>query len=205
MNRIAWFLSVLAIPLAGCVTERVTDPPRTATEQLLISSAADRAADQLRLALPRGTKIFIDTRNFDSADAKDADAKYAAALIEDRLLLQGMAVMSDPKQADVIVALRTGALSIDDRKILVGIPAFALPVPLTSMTIPTPEVPFFSLDTQKGIAKFAATGYGAHDGLLRASTGPIVAIDKRDKRVVLLFFGSTKNEFEPPAMREMDK
>lgn len=204
MSRIV-LLIIFALPLAGCVTQRVTNPPRTATEQLLISSAADRAADQLRLALPPGTKIFIDTRDFASADAKDADAKYAAALIEDRLLRQGLAVMQDAKQADLIVVLRAGALSIDDRKLLIGIPALALPVPLTSTTIPTPEIALFSLDTAKGIAKFAATSYGARDGSLRASTGPVIAIDKRDKRVILLFFSSTKNEFEPPAMRDMDK
>ena len=201
-RRLGW--PILLLALAGCVTERNTQPPRTATEQLLISSAADRAANQLHLVLPPGTHVFVDTRNFAGADAKDNDAKYAAAVIEDRLLQQGVALMPDAKHADVIVALRAGALSIDDRKVLVGIPALGIPVPWTSTVIPTPEIALFGRDTEKGIAKFAATGYGARDGLPRARADA-VAVDKREKKVVLVVFGSTENEFEPPVLRQLDK
>jgi hypothetical protein len=48
--------------LAGCTTARSTAPLRTASEQLLISAAADRAAAQLSLGIPKGTRIFVDTR-----------------------------------------------------------------------------------------------------------------------------------------------
>jgi len=194
--RVAPIFLLLLLPLAGCVTVRVTNPPRTATEQLLVSSAADRAADQLHFMLPRGTRIFVDVHNFTAANGDDA--KYAAATIEDRLLLQGLAIMPGPKEADVVVALRSGALSINADKILIGIPSLPLPVPFAATVIATPEVAFFSWDAQKGIAKFAATSYGARDGSLRSSTGSVIGVAKHNKKIILLIFSSTRNSLEPP-------
>src|SRR3546814_15526696 len=51
--------------LVGCTTERSSSPTRTATEQLLISTAADRAARNLALQMPRDKKLYIDTSNLD--------------------------------------------------------------------------------------------------------------------------------------------
>jgi len=199
--RVGSILFLLLFPLTGCVSYRVTNPPRTATEQLLISSAADRAADQLHVMLPRGTRIFVDAHNFTAANGDDA--KYAAAAIEDRFLLQGLAIMPDPKQADVIVALRSGALSINAHKILIGIPALPLPIPFSGTVVQTPEVAFFSWDSQKGIAKFAATSYGARDGSLRSSTGSVIGLAKYNKKIILFIFSSTRNSMEPPAVNRL--
>jgi hypothetical protein len=200
--RVALILLLLVLPLGGCITDRVTNPPRTATEQLLVSSAADRAADQLRVMLPRGTRIFIDVHNFTGANGDDA--KYAAASIEDRLLLQGLAVMADPKQADVIVALRAGALATNSHKVLIGIPSLPIPIPFAAGTVlQTPEFAFFSWDAQKGIAKFAATSYGAHDGALRSSTGSVIGVAKHNRKIILFIFGSTRNNLEPPVVNRL--
>jgi len=49
-------LSLLsALALSGCSTMRETAPDRSAREQLLISTAADRAAERLNLKIPAGT------------------------------------------------------------------------------------------------------------------------------------------------------
>ena len=66
MRKIAILTAALlgAALLAGCTTARSTAPVRTASEQLLISAAADRAAEQLSLCIPKGTRIFVDTRYF---------------------------------------------------------------------------------------------------------------------------------------------
>ncbi len=199
--RVALILLLLVLPLGGCITDRVTNPPRTATDQLLVSSAADRAADQLRVMLPRGTHIFMDVHNFTGANGDDA--KYAEAAIEDRLLSQGLAIMPDAKSADVIVALRSGALATNSHKILVGIPSLPIPIPFAGTVVQTPEVAVFSWDAQKGIAKFAATSYGAHDGALRSRTGSVIGVAKHDKKVVLLLFGSSRNSLEPPAVDKL--
>jgi hypothetical protein len=188
-------LFLILLPLGGCIFNRVTNPPRTATEQLLISSAADRAINQLHFMLPAGTHVFIDVHNFTAANGDDA--KYAAAVIEDRLLLQGVAIMPDAKSADIILALRSSALATNSHKILIGVPAMGLPVPLAG-TIETPEIALFSWDSQKGVAQLAATSYGARDGTLRSSTGSVTGIAKHDKKVILFVFGSTRNNLESP-------
>ena len=61
-------LCVLAVLLAGCTTQRNSQPVRTATEQLLISAAADRAATQLSLSIPAGTRVFVDPQYFQGYD-----------------------------------------------------------------------------------------------------------------------------------------
>jgi hypothetical protein len=192
---VAILFLLLLLPLGGCISNRVTNPPRTATEQLLISSAADRAIDQLHFALPRGTRVFLDVHNFTAANGDDA--KYATAVIEDRLLLEGAAIMPDAKSADVIVAMRAAALATNSHKILIGIPAMGVPIPLAG-TIATPEVALFSWDSQKGVAQFAATSYGARDGTLRSSTGSVTGVAKHNKKVILFVFGATRNNLESP-------
>jgi hypothetical protein len=188
-------LFLLLLPLTGCITNRVTNPSRTATEQLLISSAADRAIDQLHFMLPRGTRVFLDVHNFTAANGDDA--KYAAAVVEDRLLLQGLAIMPDAKSADVIVALRASALATNSHKILIGVPSMGLPIPLAGV-IETPEIALFSWDDQKGVAQLAATSYGAHDRTLRSSTGSVTGVAKHNKKVILFIFSSTRNNLESP-------
>lgn len=196
-------LLLAALVLTGCVSERTTNPSRTATEQLLISSAADRAAARLKLNLPRGTRLYIDASDFGGTDSKGplADARYAVATITDDFLRQGYAVVPTRKAADVVVALRSGALSVNDRKTLVGIPSLNVPVPLTGV-VTTPEIALFNEDVSRGIAKFAATGYDARDGLLRASTGPKIGTATHIHKVFLFFFGGTQNDLEPKAVNK---
>ncbi|MGH7074917.1 MAG: DUF6655 family protein [Stellaceae bacterium] len=201
----AFAVAAVTLALTGCVTERETNPPQTAMEQLLISSAADRAANKLRLDLPRGTRLYIDAHNFGTSNGNTAEAHpeahYAIAAATAALLRQGFAVMPNRKAADVIVALRSGALSIDDKTTLLGIPAIPIPVPFAG-TFTTPQIAFYQSDVSRGIAKLAAIGYGARNGLLRARTGAKIGTATHIQRTVLFFFGSTTNNLTPPAVNK---
>ena len=84
MGRIAVVSFLLLLGLAGCSTSRETEPARTATEQLLISTAVDRALDRMNLKIPEGTKIWVDAENFEGYDQK-----YAVGAIRDRLMREG--------------------------------------------------------------------------------------------------------------------
>ncbi len=92
MRKIILLSAVLlsAAGLAGCTTARSTAPLRTASEQLLISAAADRAASQLSLAIPKGTRVFVDTRYF-----QGYDDGYAIAAIRSQMLKSGLMVVDD--------------------------------------------------------------------------------------------------------------
>src|SRR5882672_10809617 len=100
-------LLVLAAAVAGCSSIKDSAPSRTATEQLLISNAADHAADTLARTLRVKGLAFVDTANFDAIDGK-----YAVSAIRAALLRHGVRLTDDRKAADSIVEIRAGALSI---------------------------------------------------------------------------------------------
>ncbi|HVO03930.1 MAG TPA: DUF6655 family protein [Candidatus Cybelea sp.] len=173
-------LALLCFGLAGCSLDRTTDPQRTATEELLISTAADRAAENMALDLGPTRKAFLDATNFEGLDSK-----YAIGAIRSSLLKHGTHFVQDKKDADTIVEIRSGALGIDKDGTLVGIPSFNLPIPLAGQ-LQTPEIAFYKFEEQQGIAKFGATAYDAKDGHFIAESTPPLGRSHLQKHVVLI-------------------
>jgi len=180
MPRLISVIVLTGLMLGGCTTDRQTDPQRTATEELLISSAADRAAEQLSLDLGPGKKAFLDATNFEGLDSK-----YAIATIRSSLLKKGTHFVGDKKEADTIVEIRAGALSIDKHETLVGVPSFNLPIPLAGQ-LATPEIAIYKSEDQEGIAKFGATAYDAKDGHFVAESTPPLGRAHITKHVILV-------------------
>jgi len=181
MPRTATLLLFAALALGACSTERETTPARTATEQLLVSSAADRAAARLALEIPEGRKVFVDSSFFEGTDSK-----YAVAAIRDSLLKQGVALVEKREAADAVVELRAGALSIDESETLVGLRSFDVPIPLAG-AFTLPEIALFKRTERKGVARFAATGYDAKDGRMIDSSDPKSGFSHKKEWTVLLF------------------
>ncbi len=185
-------LGVSALLLAGCSSQTETTTARTATEELLVSSAADRAAEKLSQATPPGSNIFIDATNFDALDGK-----YAIAAIRDSFLRHGDRLIDDKKVADMVVELRSGASAIDQRETLFGIPSYNVPIPIAG-TLALPKLALYDKDTDQGVAKFAATGYNPKTGALMVAGDPQYGYSHKTKYTVLLFFSWTKNDTVPP-------
>lgn len=177
--------------LAACSSVRQTAPPRAATEQLLISTAGDRAAERLALQLPPGKKVFVDPTNFEGLDGK-----YVLSCVRDRILHIGGQLVNDKDKADIIVEARAGALSIDEEKFLLGIPAFEFPIPLAG-PIKTPELALYKRAVQQGVAKLGITAFDAKEGTLIGSAGPEFGYSHRKEWVVLLMFGWTEQDVRP--------
>jgi hypothetical protein len=171
-----------ALALSGCSTMRETQPDRSAREQLLISTAADRAAERLNLKIPDGTKLFVDAQYMEGTDSK-----YAVAAVRDRLLRNGAQLAEKREQADAVVEVRAGALSIDEQKMLVGIPSWDVPVPLAGGAFKIPEIALYGENERVGIAKLAATSYAVADGKLIDSSGPQFGYAHETEKTVLLF------------------
>lgn len=164
MNRLRT-LALLCAPLLllGCTSARRTEPARTATEQLLLSSAADRAAASMSLSVA-GKKVAIVDARFEAYDKL-----YVISLLEARLLELGGKVVKDAATAEIVVEIRSGALSIDSNTWLLGIPALA--IPFFGGPIPIPELALLKRDRMNGIAKLAWTAKAA-DGTLVGNNGP---------------------------------
>ncbi len=184
-------LLVLALVVGACSSTRDTLPPRAATEQLLLSAAVDRAVRQLRLDIPPERKVYVD-----SLYVEGYDSKYATGAIRDSLLKQGLRLINTRSDADVIVEARVGALSIDERRRLIGIPDTELPVPLAGQ-LQLPEIALFKKHQWKGIAKLAVTAYDAKTGILIDSSGPQYGTADKTDWVVLLFISTTTDTLKP--------
>ena len=107
----------------------------------------------MKLDIPKGTRVFVDAAEFEGCDFK-----YAVAGVSERVLQLGGRLAVDRTKADMVVALRSGALSTDEDGYLVGIPAIGVPVPLMG-TLNLPELALFKRDETQGVAKFDATLY----------------------------------------------
>jgi hypothetical protein len=180
----ASFALILAtLGLAACTTVRESSPQRTATEQLLISTAVDRAVERMHLEIPKGTKVYLDTEQLEGSDGK-----YAAAAIRERMLRSGAGLVDERGEADFIVQVRAGALSIDDRNTLVGIGSFDAPVPFAGQAFRFPEIALYREKERQGVAKIAAVGYRASDGQLVDFTGPQFGYSHEKEWLILFFF-----------------
>lgn len=185
-------LLAAGLGVAGCSTSRESFPQRTATEQLLLSSAADQAVQRLTLDITPGAKVFVDATNFEAIDGR-----YAIGAIRERLMALGGRLVPDRAAADMVVEPRAGALSMDEEKTLFGIPQFGVPVPLAGSAVEIPEISLFKKAERRGVAKLAITGYDARTGAFAGSSGVQYGIVRETRWVVLLFFSWSQSDAQP--------
>src|SRR3546814_14457578 len=115
------------LALGACSTLRESQPGRTATEQLIFSTAIERVCDKLAIEVPVGSKVFVD-----ASYVEGTDSKYLVATLRDRILRHGGSLVAARDQADLVFEPRGGALSIDRKENLVGIPSIPIPTPLAA-------------------------------------------------------------------------
>jgi hypothetical protein len=152
----------------GCAQTTLTAPQRAATEQLLLSTAADRAVTSTNFSLFNGRKVFLDASYFDGYDSK-----YAIGTIRDALSRSGALLVSNATNSDIIIEARSGALSIDAAQTLVGVPSAGVPVPLAG-AVSIPELALFKSQKQFALAKLALLAYETRGGKHVYSSGPMI-------------------------------
>lgn len=181
--------------LAGCSTAQITTPARSATEQLLISTAADQAAERLAGRLAVKGSVFVD-----ASGVEGYDTKYAVFAVRDALLRHGAAMAQTRDAAATVVELRIGALSVDSERSLLGIPSIDIPMPVGGSSS-TPEISLFKKELTQGVAKIAATAYDKNSGELVSSSGPQYGFSNRAEWVLLLMLSWDTNDLLPPDTR----
>ena len=97
-RRVVTAALALAALVTGCASTVETAPARSATEQLLVARAADRAAETLVLPIPAGAKVFVDDSYF-----RAESAAYAVSAVRGSLSSAGYALSPDKAQADAVV------------------------------------------------------------------------------------------------------
>jgi hypothetical protein len=181
----------LALLLAGCTAVRTTSPAESAEEQILVTTAADRAAAALAAQVPAGISAWIDLHGMSATEQTSWDQAYGLAAIEDALLRHGITLKAERDQADAVILPRVGMLSTAERNVLLGLPSF--PVPLQPNMV-VPALSFYSQNTANGSAKFAASVYDAKTGRLMVSTDPAYGFSHEESGTVLFVFTWRKND-----------
>lgn len=170
------FALVLACALvAGCGTTRLSDSSRTANEQLLISSAVDRAVGSMRFEHLSGHDVFFDPQYLKGA----VDENYIVSTIRQQLLASGCYLKERREDAQVVVEARAGAVGTNRHDLLIGIPQVNLPSAVGVVGAPSviPEIPFAKSTDQKGVAKISVFAYKRETGepIWQSGAYPMVA------------------------------
>jgi hypothetical protein len=158
------FFAVAVASLAGCGTSRWTDTSRTATEQLLISDAIDRAVSRLDLRALAGKTVFLD----DTPIRGMTDSAYLGSTLRQHLLASGAILKENKSEAEYVLEVRAGAIGTDRHDVTYGIPAVNIPTlvgpPLPGLPNQLPEVPLAKKTQQRAVVKIALFAYNRTTG-----------------------------------------
>jgi len=184
---------ILSLLGTGCANVRVTDPPRTATEQFLLSQAASQAIAQLNVDALRDRKIWLETAYLTGAETVVVNGEvrqrlfttpeqaFAAGEFREKLLMAGARIVAERKDCDVVVEIRSGGISIDRLDNLIGIPALVLSQSVGgSIPISTPEIALYKNVRQRGFAGLSYVAFRNDTGEYVTSSGPYIGRTIRD-------------------------
>ena len=158
IRPIVLWSGLLLVVLAGCGTTRMSDSKRTATEQLLVSQAIDKAVMKIDVRPLAGRKVFLETAFMDDVE----DGKYLESALRHQLMATGCLLAKDREAADVVVEARAGAVGTDRSSVLLGIPATS--VTLKGNETSTPELVLAKRSEQRGVAKLSVYAYERESG-----------------------------------------
>jgi hypothetical protein len=159
---------LVALICDGCASTTLTKPAESATEQLVFSTAVDRALGSVDFGFLAGRKVYLDT-----TDIQDAyHYQYAIGDIRDALSRAGALLATNRANSDVIIEARAGALSDDNSSTLIGIPGTPAAVPL-AVAFSLPEIALYKSEDQRGYAKLALFAYANKSRQHIFSTGPL--------------------------------
>lgn len=170
-----------AIWVVGCADVRVTNPPRTATEQFLLSGAATEAVNQLSFETLQGRTVYVDATYF---AAPEPD--FTLGLMRANMLSAGLRLVPQRDMADVVVEVRSPGLGIDRYEFLLGVPSLVLTAgtlgaeDATETPLVTPELAIVKNLQQKGYGAVAYVAYWRDTGEIVAADGPAIGQSERD-------------------------
>ncbi|MEY4767494.1 MAG: hypothetical protein RL637_133 [Pseudomonadota bacterium] len=201
-------LSIATLSLTACGTLwKTTLPTQTALDQILLSTAADRAANFTHTQPPAVNaltldaslgKTFIDTKTLKSEEKNPRyDELYALHAVRSHFLDAGVTLVDESNQADTIVEVSRGALSVDTNTTLVGIPAMGLPIPLAGK-LDIPEIPLYKKTSNRGLAKLGINIRDAKTGKSKQHSFFSVGTANFDSWEILLFFKFIDNDLNLP-------
>ncbi len=153
----------ISLMSTGCHTSKLTEPPRTVAEMVMLSHAADQAIAQLDLDPVQGKKVFLDASYFESVDGK-----YVIGALREAIAIHGGILVDQLDASQWVMELRNRGLGMDTRSALFGLPAMEIPVPFAGR-VASPELALYKANLADSIASFAVVVYDRQEGLMLAT------------------------------------
>jgi hypothetical protein len=201
--------ALIFLSLAACATIRVTDPAETADQKFLESEATRIAVSHISADQLRDRKVYVDTtylsesRNYaGSASYREVPQQFLflVAELRARLLLNGVRLVDNRADADIIVEARSGGVSIDRQDFLLGLANVTVPTEgVASIPFQTPEIAILKSTKQFGYASVAIVAYWRDSGEIVSMSGPFVGRTARQDYWVFGFGPRTVGNI-PPAL-----
>jgi len=160
LHRRLVVLSAVAVLLAigGCGTTRLSDSKRTATEQLLISGAIERAVMRIDMQSLAGQSVYLDAPCMDDVN----DEKYLASALRHQLLASDCRLAEKREDAQVIVEARAGAIGTDRNQVVLGMPSTSVTVQGNETSVP--ELAIAKRSEQRGVVRLSLCAYERDTG-----------------------------------------
>ncbi len=155
-------LAVVLLGAAGCGTTRWSDTSRTATEQLVISNAIDRAVNEINFEPLAGKEVYFDAQYLKGV----TDEHYVVSSLMQHMLSYGCILKESRHEAEYVVVARAGVVGTNRHDVMLGVPSVNLPTVTAISGVPSaiPEIPFAKTTEQKGVAKIAVFAMNRHTG-----------------------------------------
>ncbi|WP_435017137.1 DUF6655 family protein [Tundrisphaera sp. TA3] len=189
-SKAAWggVAASFLLAASGCGTTKVTGTSRTGTEQLLLTSAWDKALHRVDFRPLTGVPVYLDTTHVTAVDQG-----WVVSSLRQAMLTQGVLIRPKPEQAQYILEAAVGAYGTNEDSFLLGMPQTTVPNVMPGIPSGTiPEVTLAKRSRQQAVAKLSLFAYDRASGQLVWSSGTL--LDKADtKDVYIGGFGPIKS------------
>ncbi|MDO5580002.1 MAG: hypothetical protein Q4G69_02610 [Planctomycetia bacterium] len=157
----------LFILLTGCGTTKWSDTGRTATEQLLISSAIEDVIDEFDFYPLAGRKVFIKKDGINCTDNQ-----YLFTVLRQQLAANGVFIKDKEDEAEYILEIAPGAVGTNRYDLMYGISKTEVPSVLSGGTVSTiPEISLIKRTDQKAQVKLMMWAYNKKNGSIIWQSG----------------------------------
>jgi hypothetical protein len=182
MSRSAGLLVLaLGMGLCGCasVTTKITGSARAGTEQLLLTGISDRAVGSIDFRPLAGRRVFLDT-----TQVKAADDGWVIFSLRREMARQGVLLVGDKKDAQVLVEAAVAAYGTDEVDC-----RFSLPNSFSAGVLPLPTGTsdaggLIRKNRQDVAVKLALFGYDAKSQQLVWESDDVTQFGYLDRRYI---------------------
>jgi hypothetical protein len=183
-------IPLVALLLAGCATSTEIYPTSpSATSQLLVFRALERAVAALDLDRLRGRRIALEVVS------QLYDHKFAAAYLETWLRTHAVAVGGENPDLRLQVYLLT--LGTDRGQTFLGIPSFQVPV----LSVPIPEIALFKWVRSRGRADVRIYAFDPATAAFVEALPDVTGRSKFDDYTILVVVAFSVTDVDEPLPR----